>query len=199
MDRSTLDYYNRHSEDFINSTQMVNFIDIEDLFLTYIKPGGLILDLGCGAGRDTKYFLDKGYMVEAVDGSDEMCKAAAVYTGITIRKMLFQELHEGNRYDGIWACASLLHLQKSELPQMFCQIRDALKKDGIVYASFKYGEFEGLRNGRYFTDLTEKSLIPIMNQAGGFALIRQWITKDVREDRGGERWINIILKKAETI
>jgi len=112
---NTLDYYNQNADDFIQGTISVDFASTQDRFIKRIAPGALILDFGCGSGRDTKYFLDKGFIVEATDGSEELCKRASEYTGITVKQMLFQELDAKEKYAGIWACSSILHLPKDEL------------------------------------------------------------------------------------
>ena len=130
---------------------------MQNLFLSKLKKDALILDFGCGSGRDTKYFLDQGYSVEAVDGSVEMCYAASRYTGIKVRQILFQELKEQGKYDGIWACSSILHLTAAELKDVLKKMSTALKQNGIAYVSFKYGTFEGSIDDRYFTYLNEDS------------------------------------------
>ena len=158
-------------------------------------PHSYILDFGCGSGRDTRYFLSQGYLVDAVDGSKEICKLASAYTGIQIQQMLFQELAAENLYDGIWACSSILHLPYQELKMVLIKMANALKADGIVYTSFKYGNFEGERNGRYFTDMTEESLQRLLGEIQTFQLEETWVTADVRPGRGDERWLNILLKK----
>ena len=66
---------------------------------------------------------------------------------------------------------------------------------GIFYTSFKYGNFEGVRNDRYFTDMTESSFAELINEVTGFEIIEEWITSDVRPDREEEKWLNVILKK----
>ena len=119
---------------------------------------GRILDFGCGSGRDTRAFLDLGYSVEATDGSEELCVRASEYTGIPVKKLFFQDLDAKEQYDGIWACASILHLPKQELYDVFRKMIRALKENGILYTSFKYGTFEGYRKERYFTDFTEQTL-----------------------------------------
>ena len=155
--RKTLLYYEQNAENFIRETREVDFSEVQELFLSKLEKGALILDFGCGSGRDTKYFLNRGYFVEAVDGSAEMCHAASRYTGIEVKQMLFQELEEYEKYDGIWACASILHLTHNELKEVLKKILLALKKEGIAYLSFKYGTFEGERRGRYFLDMTEEA------------------------------------------
>lgn len=133
--------------------------------------------------------------MEAVDGSAEMCRAASRYIGIEVKQMLFQELKEYEKYDGIWACASILHLTHNELKEVLKKILLALKKEGIVYLSFKYGTFEGERRGRYFLDMTEEAFAKILAEIGGFDIEGKWITGDVRPERGDERWLNLILRK----
>lgn len=198
-DNNTLDYYNLHTADFVNITQNVDFHEIQELFLSFLPAKATLLDFGCGSGRDTKYFIDNGYEVDAMDGSKELCKAATKYTGIQVQHMLFEDFNECNAYDGIWACASILHLKKCELPDMITRLYQALKRNGVIYMSFKCGDFEGVRNGRYFTYLTEESFDMLMKPIHGFMKEKIWVTGDVRQDRGTEQWLNIILRKVTTI
>ena len=193
----TLDYYNRNAQRFTGDTLEVEFSNIQDSFLTLLPPGALILDFGCGSGRDSRYFLQKGYQVEACDGSEEMVKAATQNTGIPVKQMLFSELDEQERYDGIFACASILHVPSAELPDIIGKMKKAVKKGGILYVSFKYGTFEGTRNGRYFTDLTEESLKQILDQVGGLDIIRTGITGDARPGREDEKWLNVLLRASD--
>ena len=134
-----------------------------------------------------------------MDGSKELCKAATKYTGIQVQHMLFEDFNASNTYDGIWACASILHLKKCELPDMIKRLYQALKRNGVIYMSFKYGDFEGVRNERYFTYLTEESFDMLMEPINGFKKEKIWVTGDVRQDRGTEQWLNIILRKVITI
>ena len=191
---TTLDYYNQNSKQFVHDTQDVKFTEIQDYFLSNLKPGALILDFGCGSGRDTKYFLGKGYSVEAIDGSEELVKIARENTGIEVKQMLFQDLNETERYDGIFACASILHVPSKELPDIIARMKKAVKTGGILYISFKYGTFEGMRNGRYFTDRTEESLQAILDEVGGLEVIRTGITGDARPGREDEKWLNVLLR-----
>ncbi len=194
MDR-TLSYYNTNTSSFIESTQSVQMTEAWDRFTSKLAPSSLILDFGCGSGRDTKYFLEKGFTVEATDGSSELCAAASKFTGITVKQMLFQNWKSEAKYNGIWACSSILHLNKQELKAVISNIKEALLPSGIFYTSFKYGNFEGERNGRYFTDLTESSFEELINEVTGFEIIEEWITSDVRPGREEEKWLNVILKK----
>ena len=193
----TLTYYNTNAHRFTSDTLDVEFSTIQDSFLAQLPAGALILDFGCGSGRDSRYFLQKGYRVEACDGSEEMVKAATRNAGIPVKKMLFSELNEENRYDGLFACASILHVPSKELPDILTRMKRAVKPGGILYVSFKYGTFEGIRNGRYFTDLTEESLQAILVRVGGLEIIRTGITGDARPGREDEKWLNVLLRASD--
>ena len=195
MKNITIEYYNENVSKFVNDTQDVVFCATQDLFLSYLNEGDSILDLGCGSGRDTKYFLSKGYKVDATDGSEEICKVASDYTGINVKCLLFNELDEIDKYDGIWACASILHLDRDDLIDVFHRIARALKDNGILYTSFKYSEFEGMRNGRYFTDFTIESFNEFQTNIPEFIIEKKWITRDVRAGREDEKWLNLIMRK----
>ena len=201
--KDTLDYYNRNADIFASTTVDVEFTDIQDWFLKFLEPGALILDFGCGSGRDSRYFMSKGFRVEACDGSEEMVRAASKTAGIPVRKMLFEELDEVERYDGIFACASILHVPFEELPDILAKMERALKDDGAIYVSFKCGTFEGERNGRYFTDMTLERLQECLEAAAGkygekgLQVVESRVTGDVRPGRESEKWLNAILKKAE--
>ena len=149
----------------------------------------------CGSGRDTKYFLEQGCKVTAIDGSQELCKLASEYTGIPVKHMLFQNLDEKEAYDGIWACSSILHVPANELRDIIKKMANALRAHGIIYTSFKYGTFEGERNGRYFTDMTEETFAKLIQDMDELKIEEQWITSDVRPGRGEEKWLNLILRK----
>ena len=192
---TTIDYYDKNATEYSESTIGVDFSATQERFLRYIPLHAKILDFGCGSGRDAKYFLDKGYDVDAIDGSKEFCRLASVYTGITVKQMIFQELASVNEYDGIWACASILHLQKDDLILVLHKMATALKNTGVIYASFKYGTFFGERQGRYFTDFNEERLTEILALVPELQCREFWISSDVRPDRSDEKWLNVILSR----
>lgn len=196
--KSTIEYYNDFAQSFYKSTVNVEFNTMQNFFVSKLKKGAFILDFGCGSGRDTKKFLECGYRVEAVDGSLELCKLAREYTGIKVKNMLFNELSEVEKYDGIWACSSILHLPIEELTKVMKKMVTALKINGIIYTSFKYGTFSGERNGRYFTDMTEETFAHFMKEIENLNVEEQWITSDVRPERGEEKWLNLILRKSQS-
>lgn len=197
MDK-TLKYYDENAEKFVQGTATVNFSETQNRFLRKLNQGASILDFGCGSGRDTKYFLDKGYIVSAIDGSKELCELASEYTGIKVNWMLFQELSEISQYDGIWACSSILHVPKNQLKDVIEQMVTALKDDGVIYTSFKCSRFEGERDGRHFTDFTIDSFKEFMEGVSNIEIEEYWMTGDVRPGREKEKWLNLILRKTNS-
>lgn len=195
MLNKTIDYYNTNAKKFVEGTLNVDFKATQDKFIAKLPEVGYILDFGCGSGRDTKYFLAKNFKVDAIDGSIELCKIASEYTKIKVCHMYFNELTIVNKYDGIWACSSILHLSLDDLVDVFKRMSKALKDKGIIYTSFKYGDFFGERNGRYFTDMTENSFAKLIANVETLEVEEQWITADVRPQRGNEKWLNLILRK----
>lgn len=195
MLNKTINYYDINAKEFVEGTLNVDFKATQEKFINKLPSKGYILDFGCGSGRDTKYFLAKDFNVDAIDGSLELCKIASEYTNIKVRHMYFNELSIVNKYDGIWACSSILHLSLDDLVDVFKRMSKALKDKGIIYTSFKYGDFSGERNGRYFTDMTEDSFANLIINVENLKVEEQWITADVRPQRGNEKWLNLILRK----
>lgn len=195
----TLDYYNKNSEKFIISTMNVDMSNLQDCFLESLsrnfenREKVKILDFGAGSGRDSLYFMDKGFSVTAIDGSTELCRHMRDL-GILVKCMDFLDFHEKDTYHGIWACASLLHLDYENLIKVLKNLETALKDKGILYTSFKNGDFEGYRNGRYFLDF-EKEKLKALIEKTGFSIEKYFITADRREGREEEKWHNIILMK----
>lgn len=196
MTAETISYYEKFVDSYIDETISCNFTDIENKFCKYIKPGGNILDVGCGSGRDAKYFIDKGYQVTAFDGSVKMSRRASQYLGMPVETVLIQEYAFHEQYDGIWCCASLLHLTLSEIETFLLKTEKALREDGIVYVSFKYGAYQGIRNGRYYTDLTEESFEKIVSNLRELKVIEMFQSSDVLTNRK-QQWLNVILKKVD--
>ena len=131
----TINYYNKNAADYACDTSDLEFSGIQDMFLEYLKDGAAILDFGCGSGRDSKYFLQKGYQVTALDGSAKLCRIAEEKTGIPVIQMDFNDFDEQDKYDGIWACSSILHLPGQKLKSVLIHMEKALHDGGIIYTS----------------------------------------------------------------
>ena len=191
----TLAYYNQNADIFIEGTQNADMSEQYRFFLKYLTPGSKLLDLGCGSGRDSAYFSSLGFVVTAVDGSEELCKRVKANHGIEALCINFEDISFDAEFDAIWACASLLHVEKVNMPKVLSKVSAALKSGGILYASFKYGSSERVSNGRFFNDYTERDIGTLLTPESQLMLLEYWITEDVRPERCGERWLNLIAKK----
>lgn len=194
MNNKTIDYYNANAAVIAAGTENADMSECRERFLGYMTLGEAILDAGCGSGRDMIAFRDAGYNVSGFDASEELCRIATEKTGIPVRQMRFEELEGEAEYDGIWACASLLHVARADLPDVMNRLHRLLKPDGILYASFKYGSGERVKEGRYFCDFTEESCRSLLEEAG-FTVREIFVTGDVREGRGDEKWVNAIAQR----
>lgn len=190
----TLDYYNENADKFILGTLNVDMMTIQKRFIGYIPKGGKILDLGCGSGRDSLFFKELGYNVTAVDGSSEMCIQAEKNIGQAVINMTFDKLSFESEFDGIWACASLLHVPSKDIRDVLVKIEKALKSGGYFYFSVKYGNYEGEREGRYYTDYTEQSVETLFAAVPSLHKVDMWLTDDACPGRN-DRWINCICQK----
>ena len=194
----TIDYYNTNADTYYTSTVALDMSAQYAFFEKHLAPGAHILDLGCGSGRDSKHFLECGYRVTAVDGSKELCAKAQALTGLPVRNLLFQDLDYVNQFDGVWACASLLHVRAEELPLVLLKVANALKEGGVLYASFKYGRAGEERDGRYYTDMDEEGLQALVKTVPGVVIEEVSISGDM-QNRSQVRWLNMVVIKETTI
>lgn len=192
---TTIGYYNRNADRYFNNTVAVDMSECCDRFLKNIVSGGRIIDIGAGSGRDIRYFKDRGYTVDGIDASEEMCLLASDYTGIEVRCEKIQDWHPQKKYDGIWANASLLHLKFTEIEDFICRVSEYLNADGVLYISMKKGIQTGQDNeGRFFTDFSEDKVQRLIAKSTAFEIAETWETDDGMS-RGEFRWVNLILKK----
>ncbi len=194
MSNPNIEYYNQNAEIFFQNSVDADMSEWRNRFLRYLPDGGRILDAGCGSGRDSKAFIREGYSVVAFDASREMCKKASELLGQEVWQIRFDEMSFDEEFDGVWACASLLHVSERELLEVLSKIHKALKDNGIFYASFKYGDGVTQRGDRVFTDFKEDGIKELLGKAG-FEVIESGITTDVRPGRENEKWTNVIAIK----
>lgn len=192
---STLKYYADNARDFFDNTHDKDMDEIYRKFLPLLPKKSYILDAGCGSGRDSLYFLSQGYSVDAIDASAEMAALATTHIRKKVKCLAFDEIETVESYEAVWAAASLLHIPYTRLPKTFSRLAKTLKEDGILYASFKYGEGEYVKEGRHFTCLNEARTTALLQQIDGLQLQRLWLSDDVRQERKGEKWLNLIAKK----
>lgn len=187
-------YYDENYEEYFKNTIDADMSEMIERFLSYLKPGARILDAGCGVGRDTKVFLQKGYEVEAFDSSIQMCRISSEYTGQQTRLLKFENMDYENEFDGIWACASLLHVSREDLPDVFSRLEKALKIYGVLYASFKLGS-DYSEQGRNFISFSEEEITKFIMDYTRFTINESILTSDVRKHVSDVNWINLILEK----
>lgn len=193
----TLTYYNEHASDFVNQTLTVDMRLLHEKFLSYIPDNGSILDAGCGSARDARAFHQKNYDVVAFDASDAILEIVSKQSDFPIYQASFLSFNSQKTFDGIWACASLLHAPHSQQVETITHLSSMLKNKGIFYLSYKLGNGEKENNGRFFCNFDEPSFSEIAQQLKDLHIVEQWITKDQRKDRGQEQWFNVILKKEQ--
>jgi SAM-dependent methyltransferase len=165
-------------------------------FLPHIPKGGRILDAGCGSGRDTLYFVQHGFRVEAFDASAEMCHLASSLTGQTVRQQTFDQVDSVAAFDGVWACASLLHVGRDRIDAVLANLCRALKPGGMMFISFKLRNGEWKKGGRFFNGYDEGSFRTLLSRHLTLRLHSVWISDDVRPQRAGEKWLNALVCRA---
>lgn len=187
----TISYYDKNAEEFCKNSIDADMSFCRNKFLKYLSAGASILDAGCGSGRDSIAFKQLGYRVTAMDASPKICQEAEKVLEQKVICKTFEELDDENVYDGIWACASLLHVPKESMGDVLYRLRRALKDGGVLYASFKYGENEKVVNERLFNYYSEQSLSALMRK-NGFEVLEVFVTQDVRVERHEDKWVNVI-------
>lgn len=193
---NTLDYYNKNSEEYFNSTLNVDMTNTYKPFLKLVPKDGKILDLGCGSGRDSMNFMKLGYEVTFVDGAKELAKRASVLLGKEVIVSTFEELELKEKFHGIWACASLLHIKREDLKIVLNNLYNNLDDNGVFYMSFKYGEKEYVDDkNRYFNCFTDESIISFINENTKYNILGLYITEDKLGRVNEVKWVNLICNK----
>lgn len=193
----SIEYYNKNSAEYFDHTIDIDMQELWDSFTEYLPEGGSILDLGCGSGRDSSYFISKGFDVTAMDASEEMCDLASIHIGQDVLNLSFTEMDFDQVFDGVWANASLLHVPSNEIEDIFIKVINSLKVNGILYMSFRYGDFEGERDYRYFKDYRTRDLKELIAAHKNQELIEIKKTEDFRNDKDYQ-WIYALVRRIET-
>jgi len=186
------DYYNQNAKVFYESTVDIDMSPLYERFLPLLS-GKRILDAGCGSGRDSKAFEILGYDVTAFDSSSALVNLARSNAS-RVHYMSFADMDWTEEFDGVWACASLLHLPYRELSKVLARIAEALKSEGVLYCSFKYGDTERVKDGRFFADLNERLFLQFIDGVPALDLLSIWVSDDQRSNRD-ERWLNCLCRK----
>lgn len=159
----TVAWYDRSADAYIADTLLRNPTDLRSEFMQRMPDEGFILDAGSGSGRDTLAFLEAGFQVDAFDASEALARSSSKLTGKQTQVVRF-ETYAGSRdrYDGVWAFASLLHVREADLPGVLSRLAFTLKPGGWLFANFKLGSKERIDGfGRRYTDMTAERMADI--------------------------------------
>lgn len=186
-------YYDINAKEYIESTINCDMSFHYQKFLKYLAKTGKILDIGFGSGRDMIYFESLGYEVVGIDTSAQFVKNMKDQ-GFNVKLESACDINSKDEYDGIWACASLLHIKRDKLEEVIIKCVNALRENGVLYCSFKYGDMEIEKDERYFNYINEEIISKILNK-NNIKVIEMYKSNDVRRDRSTEQWMNVISRK----
>jgi len=187
-------YYEEFAAEFFGSTVGVDMTPIRQRFLSHLPPKAHILDAGCGSGRDARAFAEAGFQVSAFDASTELARLATAHCGFEVAVRRFDEVDELQEFDGIWCCASLLHVPLAVMPATLDRLWRALRPGGTLYVSFKHGTGERVHVGRRFTDADEATLRQWFGRWPDVHRLDLWLSDDQRPDRT-EQWTNALATR----
>lgn len=193
----TLSYYEANAQRFFEDTCNIDMSSLYEPFLSLLPPGSHILDAGCGSGRDSLAFLERGYEVTAFDASEAMVEFASRHIGRPVLHMSFDQVQFQASFDGIWASASLLHVPRCAMSEVLCRLSRSLQARGVMYVSLKYGADERIVEGRLFNDYNEESLRSLLRTCPELKLVELWRTADFRPNRTDDIWLNVLLQRQE--
>jgi 2-polyprenyl-3-methyl-5-hydroxy-6-metoxy-1,4-benzoquinol methylase len=190
-------WYDRNTQDYIDRTQGVDLSHLYEKFLQYVPAAGRILDAGCGSGRDSLAFHRLGYRVVPMDASIEMVKHVSQLLGIEAIHLRHQAVDLAEAFDGVWSMASLPHVPYSELPAVLERYRTALVPGGALFASFKHGSGERVRDERLFANQNEASFLRVLSQVPGLTLRETSVDMDRRPFRENDEWFSVICQRSD--
>lgn len=197
MSSSTRRFYEKHAAEYFNRTVDADMSHLYPKFADLLPEGGSILDAGCGSGRDLVQFSELGFRVTGLERSPSLAKMAYDLSKCEIIVGSFEDITFTNEFDGIWACASLLHSDKSLLPTILSNFYRALVKDRVLFASVRLGEgVERGSDGRQYTYYNENEFAGFI-VSSGFTINSIWTTLDVIPGRDKLSWLNVLAIKSK--
>jgi SAM-dependent methyltransferase len=195
---TTLDHYNSHAESFWQGTRSHDVSQNIATLLKHIEgtPPFAILDFGCGPGRDLKTFCELGHAPVGLDGSAEFAQMARDYAECEVWQQDFLRLNlPAERFDGIFANASLFHVPSQELPRVLSQLHAALKARGVLFSSNpRGGDQEGWHHGRYGAYHELPAWQHFMHDAGFVEL--EYYYRPAGLPREQQPWLASVWRKA---
>ncbi len=192
---ANLAYYEANAEAYAKQTRHVDLSHLYEPFIALLPRRARILDVGCGSGRDLRAFRERGFEPFGIDPSLTLVQIAGKYSGAKVAATKVETLEFEDRFDGVWACASLHHLPRSELPESLRRIYRSLIAGGVFFLSIQVGHGEEYgEDGRFYTRYTN-SEIRIAVHASGFQVLETWETPDTLPGRTDIFWINLLARK----
>jgi len=198
---SSIAYYDKNAAEYHNKTNYIDMTDAYDMFREKLprETQLFILDAGCGSGRDTRYFIKSGFRVKSFDASEEMVNYCNMYPFAFCEQRTFSDVTEVEMFHGVWACASLLHLDTDDFNDALSKLVYALKPLGVLYFSIKASAEEESyhEDGRSFyyhkPDKVEKLLIEL-----GMEEISIWENKGKKKGNPS-KFVNFLCRKPRLI
>lgn len=186
----TIKYYIDNFKEYVDSTKDIDMTELYIDFLANIK-GSDILDVGSGSLRDSLYFRDLGFNVSCLDPVVNFYNLA-LENNFEAYNQCITQINLSNQFDGIWACASLLHVDSTLINKAFYKCHKALRNNGVMFCSFKTSESSDVKDNRYFNYLSIDKLkeICITNK---FSIIE--IKESSDKLNRGNNWISVIIRK----
>jgi len=189
-------YYDKKGNDYIRETSPLDLKEEIERFARYLSAGARVLDVGAGAGRDSKTLLDNGFKVVALEPCKVFAEHLRSIKGLDVWEAKAQDVEEVETFDGIWACASLLHFDEKQLPKVMQRLCRALRPNGIFYMSFKNGDGVRLpaKDGIIFHDMTSDRLGKFAAD-NGLKVIEMWSNASRLHGTNEAQWNNIVARK----
>jgi SAM-dependent methyltransferase len=192
---STIDFYDQHAAEYFDRTATADLSSLYERFVRHLKPGAAVLDVGAGSGRDMKALKARGFRLLGIDASCKLAECASEFSGAICEPIRFDQIRFRNRFDGIWACASLLHVPKRSMPDVLHKLFVSLKRNGVLFVSLRHGDGESVSSdGRFFAYCRSGELRSFIENAG-FWIDDLWTSADRLPSRESIEWINVIAHK----
>lgn len=189
-----LSAYDRQAVTYAARTFSLNLSAERQAFQRLLPAGASVLDAGCGSGRDCAAFLAEGFCVSAFDGSAALAAQAHAATGLNVPVLRFEALPWTHEFDGVWACASLVHQDPTEAKQSLAALARVLRPTGVLYASFKQGTGHSTApSGLPYYGYALSELMALV-KAAGLTGARFWQTSGQLDPE--QSWWNLLAFKS---
>jgi len=165
---TTHEYYETHADEYFQATHAADLHPMWRNFSQHLQTNALILDLGCGSGRDMRHFAQQGFRVVGVDYSSKLLQLAQSFTRQPLVLGNFVHLPFQNQtFDAVWSIGALLHVPRLLLPSVLAQIHTVLKPDSVFFTAMKKGTGEGVDDlGRFHVFYQPREWKDILTENG---------------------------------